>query len=126
MDVSHNVPVITFDAVDEVVSLADLEQVALEDRGESHGSLIEESEDEEQSNTALNFLEIVDDQERTHSNKLSPSNTKRSRMESYAAIEAKIHSLEQKLEVRGKKYEGILLDLNLKFDNIMKMLQASS
>ena len=126
MDVSHNVPVITFDAVDEVVSLADLEQVALEDRGESHGSLTEESGDEEQSNTALNFLEIVDDQERTHSNKLSPSNTKRSRMESYAAIEAKIHSLEQKLEVRGKKYEGILLDLNLKFDNIMKMLQASS
>ena len=108
MDVSHNVPVITFDAVDEVVSLADLEQVALEDRGESHGSLTEESGDEEQSNTALNFLEIVDDQERTHSNKLSPSNTKRSRMESYAAIEAKIHSLEQKLEVRGKKYEGIL------------------
>ena len=126
MDVSHNVPVITFDAVDEVVSLADLEQVALEDRGESNGSLTEELEDEEQSNTALNFLEIVDDQERTHSNKLSPSNTKRSRMERYAAIEAKIHSLEQKLEVRGKKYEGILLDLNLKFDNIMKMLQASS
>ena len=50
MDVSHNVPVITFDALDEVVSLADLEQVALEDRDESDGSLIEESEDDEQSN----------------------------------------------------------------------------
>jgi hypothetical protein len=95
MDVSHNVPVITFDAVDEVVSLPDLEQVALEDRGESDGSLIEESGDEEQYNPALNFLEIVDDQESSHGNKLSPSKTKRTSEESYAAIEARIQSLEQ-------------------------------
>jgi hypothetical protein len=95
MDVSHNVPVITFDALDEVVSLADLEQVALEDRGESDGSLIEESGEDEQSNPALNFLEIVDDQESSHCQKLSPSNTKRTSKENYAAIEARIQSLEQ-------------------------------